>query len=103
VSFIVDFKKRWKLVRNAQRWSLPVSLIDPIVVFERQVRLGTRLFGYCSRLVAFAPLVNAGAAVADGPGIPANPAVIGSAEYLYSCSQAALRDGSTRTFPICHW
>ena len=38
----------------------------------------------------------------DGPGIPPKPAVIGRAEYLYSCSQAALRDGSTMIFPICH-
>ena len=39
--------------------------------------------------------------VADGPAIPSKPAVIGRAEYLNSCSQADLKDGSTMIFPIC--
>src|SRR5258707_2415611 len=41
--------------------------------------------------------------VADGPEISANPAVIGSVEYLNSCSQVALRNGSTTTDPTRHW
>ena len=34
--------------------------------------------------------------------MPANPAVIGRAEYLYSCSQAAFKEGWITMLPICH-
>src|SRR5258708_31465565 len=39
--------------------------------------------------------------VADGPEISANPAVTGRDEYLNSCSQVALRNGSNmnRSYP----
>src|SRR5260221_8949593 len=40
---------------------------------------------------------------ADGQKISANPAVIGSVEYLNSCSKVALRNGSTTTDPTRHW
>jgi hypothetical protein len=40
--------------------------------------------------------------VGEVPEKPTRLAVIGRAEYLNSCSQAALSEGSTMIFPICH-